>query len=260
MAVTLAPAEGATTSRLVLVSGASSGIGAAVCRRLATDGAHVVGLDLQPPLTTDRGPGNSIIDHRTVDVTDGAAVELAVSELEASHGSIRQLVCAAGVLVAGKLLELPGRELERALAVNCLGVFHLLQAVGRRMAARRDGAIVTVTSNAASTPRDGLGAYAASKAAARMLTHCMALELAKCGVRCNTVAPGSTNTPMLTALLGGDAAVQAIQGDPQRYRLGIPLGRVAEPDDVAAAVAFLLSNAARHITLQELKVDGGATL
>lgn len=94
-----------------------------------------------------------------------------------------------------------------------------------------------------------------------MFTKCLGLELARSGVRCNIVAPGSTDTAMQRALWTDPGAeARVIDGDPSTYRTGIPLGRIAEPADIADAVAFLASDRARHITLQELYVDGGATL
>ncbi|MGH3239893.1 MAG: SDR family oxidoreductase, partial [Spirillospora sp.] len=105
-------------------------------------------------------------------------------------------------------------------------------------------------------PRGGMAAYAASKAAAAHLTRCLGLEMAPHGVRCNIVSPGSTDTPMLRALGAGDV----IAGDAAAFRTGIPLGRIAAPADIAEAVLFLLSERARHITMHELYVDGGAAL
>jgi 2,3-dihydro-2,3-dihydroxybenzoate dehydrogenase len=107
-----------------------------------------------------------------------------------------------------------------------------------------------------------MSAYCASKAAAAMLTRCMGLELARSGVRCNVVSPGSTDTPMLRAIAEGpeERARLLIEGDLGRHRLGIPLGRIASPDDIAAGVAFLLSEEAKHVTMHELLIDGGATL
>jgi 2,3-dihydro-2,3-dihydroxybenzoate dehydrogenase len=129
------------------------------------------------------------------------------------------------------------------------------------MAARGRGTIVTVGSNVTGVVRHGMGAYAASKAAATMLTKCLGLELAEHGVRCNVVSPGSTDTPMQRAMWhDGDGAQAVIQGTPRTYRVGIPLRRLAEPRDVAEAVVLLVSDRSRHITMQELYVDGGATL
>jgi len=140
-------------------------------------------------------------------------------------------------------------------------VIHVGRALGRRMAPRRRGAIVTVSSNAAGVPRHGMAAYAASKAAATMFTRCLGLELAPMGIRCNIVAPGSTMTAMQTGMWSGaTGAQQVITGSPGTFKAGIPLGKIAEPEEIADAVVFLLSDRASHITMADLYVDGGATL
>jgi 2,3-dihydro-2,3-dihydroxybenzoate dehydrogenase len=106
-----------------------------------------------------------------------------------------------------------------------------------------------------------MAAYAASKAAATAFTKCLGLEVAHRGIRCNVVAPGSTDTPMLRGMHTGDTAARAsVAGRPEQFRVGIPLGKVARPEDIARTVAFLLSEDAGHITMHELTVDGGATL
>jgi 2,3-dihydro-2,3-dihydroxybenzoate dehydrogenase len=106
-----------------------------------------------------------------------------------------------------------------------------------------------------------MGGYAASKAASAMLTRCLGLELAAHGIRCNTVSPGSTDTPMLRAMWqNGNGARDTIAGSLDHHRLGIPLGKLGQSEDVANAVAFLASDEASHITLQDLCVDGGASL
>jgi 2,3-dihydro-2,3-dihydroxybenzoate dehydrogenase len=240
----------------VVVTGAASGIGAAVTELLLERGAQVAAWDLQPS-----APGHGAFQQR-VDVADERAVEEALELAEREIGPVSALVNAAGVLVQGHLIasDTSVTELRRAFAVNVEGVWNAARAVGRRMRARGHGAIVTVASNAGSVPRLGLGAYCASKAAAAMLTRCFGLELSQHGIRCNVVSPGSTATPMLRALLGEGDDRALISGTPSEFRLGIPLGRVAEARDVAEAVVFLISERARHITLQDLRVDGGATL
>ncbi|MNP57786.1 2,3-dihydro-2,3-dihydroxybenzoate dehydrogenase [compost metagenome] len=106
-----------------------------------------------------------------------------------------------------------------------------------------------------------MAAYAASKAAVTALTKCVGLECAQYGIRCNIVSPGSTDTPMLRALWEhGGSLEETVAGSPEAYRLGIPLGRTARAEDVAEAVLFLASDRARHITMHNLCVDGGATL
>jgi 2,3-dihydro-2,3-dihydroxybenzoate dehydrogenase len=129
------------------------------------------------------------------------------------------------------------------------------------MVARRSGSIVTVASNAARVPRAGMAAYCASKAAAAMFTRCLGLEVASAGVRCNVVSPGSTDTTMLRGMWTDETGPErTLHGDPAAFRVGIPLGRIGAPDDVAEAVLYLLSDSARQITMQELCVDGGAVL
>ncbi|NAS24770.1 SDR family oxidoreductase [Herbidospora sp. NEAU-GS84] len=226
---------------IALVTGSSGGIGSAVAERLAGDGYTVVGLD--------------------ADVTSPEQVEAFVDRVENETGPIRALVNSAGVLRPGRAVDLSDADWADTLAVNASGVFHVSRAVARRMIPRRSGSIVTVASNASRTARQNMAAYAASKAAATAFTKCLGLELAEFGIRCNVVAPGSTDTPMLTGLWdGADALRTSVEGAPGAYRVGIPLGRVARPSDVADAVAFLLSDRAAHITMQDLTVDGGASL
>lgn len=241
---------------VTLVTGAASGIGAAVVDALLAQGQRVCGWDVQLPAR------QTAATFQLVDVTDESAVHRAVDEAERTLGPVGALVNAAGVLSCADpcRADTSLAELRRVFAVNVEGVWLVSRAVAGRMAERRRGAIVTIASNAASAPRIGLGLYCASKAAAAMLTRCLGLELAPHGVRCNVVSPGSTETPMLATLLDGAGAQALVAGNPRTFRLGIPLGRVAQARDVAEAVLFLLSDRAQHITLQDLRVDGGATL
>ena len=168
---------------------------------------------------------------------------------------------AAGVLTTGPAVDTADADWDAVFDVNAGGVFRCSRAVARRMVPRRRGVIVTVGSNAAGVPRSRMAAYAASKAAAAQFTRCLGLELAEFGIRCNVVAPGSTDTPMLRGMWHGpDDRDATLRGDPDRYRVGIPLGRLAEPDDVADAVVFLASDRARHITLHDLYVPASAEI
>jgi 2,3-dihydro-2,3-dihydroxybenzoate dehydrogenase len=257
---------GSAEAATALVTGAAGGIGLAVAGALARSGRPVAVLDLDSRVHTaaEELRAEGAVAHALVaDVTDAASVRAAVAEAERELGPIGVLANVAGVLRAGPVLELDDGDWTRCMAVNATGVWHLGRAVGRLMYERGGGAIVTVASNAAAVPRIGMAAYAASKAAAAMLTRCLALELAP-RVRCNIVCPGSTDTAMLRSLWPDPAddrgAEATVAGSPEAFRLGIPLGRIAEPDDVAQAVVFLAGPSARHITLQTLTVDGGATL
>jgi len=234
-----------------------------VAHGLAADGAHVVVTDRDPDAAASVAAsiGDAAVA-RGLDVTDRAAVDDVVARIEAEDGPIGVLVSAAGVLVPGPALETTDEDWDRTFAVNAGGVFAVCRAVARRMRPRGTGSIVTIASNAAGVPRAGMAAYGASKAAAASFTRSLGLELAPHGIRCNVVAPGSTDTPMLRDLHAGDpdARRRTIEGDPATFKAGIPLGRIASPEDVADAVRFLVSDRARHITMHDLYVDGGATL
>ncbi|PRH76518.1 2,3-dihydro-2,3-dihydroxybenzoate dehydrogenase [Streptomyces solincola] len=251
--------------RTALVTGAAGGIGEAVVRALAERGAAVAAVDRDPGRLaeavgrlTARGLKVTAVP---ADVSSSADVDRAVAGVEDALGPLDYLVNAAGVLRLGEARKLTDQDWADTFAVNATGVFHVSRAVVDRMVARGGGAVVTVASNAAGTARTEMAAYAASKAAATAFTKCLGLEVAPHGVRCNVVAPGSTDTPMLRGMHDGDTAVRrSVDGTPAAFRTGIPLGKVARPEDVAEAVAFLLSDEAGHITLHSLTVDGGATL
>ncbi|MGG6242492.1 2,3-dihydro-2,3-dihydroxybenzoate dehydrogenase [Nodosilinea sp. AN01ver1] len=249
--------------RLMLVTGAAQGIGAAVVRSLVQAGARVAGLDLQPDkldaLKAELEPQR--FSPYRVDVSRSLEVNQAVEQIEQDLGPIAGLVNGAGILSHQPLVSITDADWERTFAVNATGVFNLSRSVAKAMIPRRSGAIVTVSSNAASVPRQQMAAYAASKAAATHFTRCLGLELADFGIRCNVVSPGSTDTPMQHALWTDAAAQQAVlMGSLKTFRTGIPLGRIASPADIADGVLFLLSDQARHITMHDLRIDGGATL
>ncbi|WP_347330048.1 2,3-dihydro-2,3-dihydroxybenzoate dehydrogenase [Marinimicrobium locisalis] len=254
-----------STGKVAVVTGAAGGIGASIVRQLAEAGHIVAAVDrnseaLQTMINELRDQGLSVYAF-IVDIGSSQGVENFVNDVEHALGPIYYLVNAAGILRTGQITDMADDDWETTMRVNTSGVFWVSRAVSRRMLARGGkGALVTVASNAASTARLEMGAYAASKAAVIALTKCLGLELAKHGIRCNIVSPGSTETPMLSSLTGAGNTTSSIQGSQERYRVGIPLGRVARPSYVADAVMFLLSDQARHITMETLTVDGGATL
>lgn len=250
---------------VAFVTGAAGGIGRAVAGALAARGAVVVATDhdavaVQALATelVDRGATTHALP---LDVRDPVAVEEAVAWTEAEVGPVDILASVAGVLQHGPAVEIEPEQWRQVFAVNVDGVFHASRAVARRMVPRGRGRVVTVASNAAGVPRAGMAAYAASKAAAAAFTHCLGLEVAPHGVRCNVVCPGSTDTPMLRSLWTDEHGRETtLDGDPGQYRVGIPLRRIASPGDVAEVVLFLASEAARHVTMQDVYVDGGAAL
>jgi 2,3-dihydro-2,3-dihydroxybenzoate dehydrogenase len=256
--------SGEFRGKVALVTGASQGIGRAVARSLARAGAHVIATDIAlqgvRTLAHELAQEGLGCEARALDVGDPDAVEGLVAAVE-SERAIDAVACVAGVLEPGPVLALTDAAWRRTFRVNTDGVFHVARSVGRRMYARSRGAIAIVGSNAGRVPRVEMAAYAASKAATAMFAKCLGLELASRGVRCNVIAPGSTDTPMQRALWRDEQApARVIAGSLETYRSGIPLQRIAEPDDVVEAVLFLLSDRARQITMHELVVDGGATL
>lgn len=243
-------------NRIALVTGAGGGIGRAVVAALLEAGTRVVATDLAAPDL----PAHAALTCLPLDVADAAAVEALVDDVEKTVGAMDFGVSVAGVLATGLVTETSDADWRRVFSVNTDGVFHLTRALARRMGPRQSGALVTVSSNAAGIPRHGMAAYAASKAAATMYMRALGLEMAPLGIRCNIVAPGSTRTAMQTGMWSdpsGEARV--IAGLPEQFKTGIPLGKIAEPEDVAAAVMFLLSDQAGHVTMADLYVDGGAT-
>ncbi|ANA78653.1 2,3-dihydro-2,3-dihydroxybenzoate dehydrogenase [Paenibacillus glucanolyticus] len=251
--------------KVALVTGAAQGIGEAVARALAQQGAIVAACDQKEAelisLAADLSQSDALAAAYQVDVGHSADVEAAVERIESELGPIDILVNVAGVLRIGGIDSLDDEDWQTHFNVNTNGVFYTSRSVVRRMARRNRGAIITVGSNASKVPRAQMSAYASSKAASTMFTKCLALEYARHHIRCNVVSPGSTDTEMQRLLWrGGQGAESVIEGSLESFRVGIPLGKIALPSDIADAVLFLASDQAGHITMQDLCVDGGAIL
>ncbi len=239
----------------VWVTGAGQGIGRKIAEQFQELGADVIGFDKQF-LAQDY-----IFRTVTLDIADNDQVTQVCQHLMHETVHLDVLINAAGVLRLASTQETSIDDWQTCFDVNVSGVFYLLRQLIPQFKRQRSGAIVTVASNAAHQPRIGMAAYGASKAALASLSHCVGLELASFGVRCNVVSPGSTDTPMLQSMLpDSDAVAQTIRGIPEDFKLGIPLGKIAKPADIANTVLFLASDLAGHITLQNIVVDGGATL
>ncbi|WP_213450430.1 2,3-dihydro-2,3-dihydroxybenzoate dehydrogenase [Rhizomonospora bruguierae] len=250
---------------IAVVTGAAGGIGAAVASALGDQGVAVAAVDRESDrlatLVAKLGVNGARAEAFPTDVRDARSVTSMVDDVERRLGPVDYLVNCAGILRLGEARALSDEDWSDTFAVNVTGVRNVSRAVVDRMVPRRRGGIVTVASNAARVPRMRMAAYAASKAAAAMYTKCLGLEVARYGIRCNVVAPGSTDTPMLRSMWRDDGdRRETLEGRLDSYRVGIPLGKVATPAAIADAVAFLLSDRASHITLQDLTVDGGAAL
>ncbi|KLU16771.1 MULTISPECIES: 2,3-dihydro-2,3-dihydroxybenzoate dehydrogenase [Xenorhabdus] len=240
--------------KTVWVTGAGNGIGFRTALRFHEAGARVFGFDLK---FSDSMPFETLI----LDVSDAHAVQKICPPLLKENG-LDVLVNGAGILRLGSAETLSREDWESSINVNAGAVFNLFKILIPHFQRQRSGNIVSIASNAAHVPRVNMAVYCASKAAMRSLCLSVGLELAPFGVRCNIVSPGSTLTPMLKGMLNDDdiAYQRLINGLTEQFKLGIPLGKIAQPDEIANVILFLASDQASHITLQDIVIDGGATL
>jgi len=238
--------------RVALITGASRGIGEAIARRLAAEGASIVAAArtaeaLEKVVGEIRSAGGKAAAV-PLDLTDPASIEEGVRSAVAEHGQIDVLVNNAGVTDDNLMLRMSKEAWDKVLATNLTGAFLLTQAVVKGMLRRRYGRIVNVASIVGLMGNAGQANYAASKAGLVGLTKSVAREFASRDITCNAVAPGFIATAMTGKMT--DAARETLSGQ-------IPLGRLGSPDDVAAAVAFLASEDASYVTGTVLNVSGG---
>jgi NAD(P)-dependent dehydrogenase (short-subunit alcohol dehydrogenase family) len=243
---------GLLDGRRAVVTGGGSGIGAATCRRFATEGARVVVLDV------DAGRAESVagsVDGAAVvaDVADGRALAAAFEAAASALGGLDTVVNNAGTGNAMALHDYPDAEWDRLLAVNLTGVFNGTRAaVPLLRSAGRTGAIVNVSSLSGLRPTRGEAPYSAAKAGVVALTMSAALEYGP-AIRVNCVSPGFIRTPLTELAMADDATRAELDG-------GTPLGRVGTAEEVAATIAFLCSDLASYVTGANLVVDGGSAL
>jgi len=246
-------------SRVAVVTGAASGMGAAIGRHLAGRGHDVALLDLdgegaQRVAKDLRGQGARAAGF-PVDVSDRSAVDEALRDVRGEFGPIQIMVTSAGVDAFESFVDISVAAWDRILAVNLTGTFHCLQAAIPDMLAARWGRIVTISSSSAQSGAARMAHYVASKGGVIGLTKALAVELAPRGITVNTIPPAFIDTPMTRrAEARGDLPrVDAVAAR-------IPVGRAGTPDDVAVACAFLCSEEAGYITGQVIGVNGGRCL
>jgi len=240
---------------VAIVTGGARGIGREIALLLARQGADVAIFDVNEPTLSATTQELEALGRRAlgllVDVTDASAVDEAVAKVLDKLGRIDILVNNAGVTQDGLIVRMDEAQWDRVLDINLKGTYLCIRAVAKVMLRSRRGRIVSIASIVGLIGNAGQANYAASKAGIIGLTKSVAKELASRGVTCNAVAPGFIKTEMTERL------PEEVK---RRLAEQIPMATLGEPLDVAQAVGFLVSDAARYITGQVLVVDGGLAM
>lgn len=255
----MSPAASRATTRVAVVTGGASGIGRAACHHLSRAGHHLAVMDLdaggaERVAEELRGDGGRAVAVG-LDVTDHEAVHEAFAKVRAELGPIHILVTSAGMAAWDDFTDITPERWQRVLDVNLTGTMYCCQAALADMVAARWGRIVTISSSSAQRGSPRMAHYAAAKGGVVVLTKSLAREYAAYGITVNTIPPSGIETPM-------QHQSQADGKLPSNETIAqsIPLGHLGTPDDIAAAAAFLTSDAAGYITGQVLGVNGGSVL
>jgi NAD(P)-dependent dehydrogenase (short-subunit alcohol dehydrogenase family) len=241
------------SNRVAVVTGGASGMGAATARRLATAGAAVLIVDRNAELARTAAIAIGAGEPMVGDVGDSAFCDASVAEAVSRHGQLDVLVNAAGVIVRASGVETSDEQWARIMGVNVSGTFFMCRAALKTMKAQGSGAIVNFGSIWGDLGSAGVAAYCASKGAVHNLTRALALDHAADGIRVNAVCPGEVNTPMLQSERAEAVTDQLLA----QIAATVPMGRLADPDEIAKVVCFLASGDASYMTGAMVSVDAG---
>jgi len=241
-------------SAIVPVTGAASGIGLGICKRLRAAGATPLLLDFNEKALESAvrevfpDAGSASRHGYLVDVRDSKAVDGCFADIQRDHGLVTHAVANAGIVIGAHILDITDDQWHQVMNVNLHGVMYFCRAAARQLAEAKRGSIVTMASLAGLRAKENRISYTASKAAVVNMTRSLALDLGRFGVRVNAVAPGFIKTPMQQTKPA--AELQAIIDK-------VPLGRLGDPDEIAKVVLFLLSDLASYVTGETIVTDGG---
>jgi NAD(P)-dependent dehydrogenase (short-subunit alcohol dehydrogenase family) len=243
------------SGKAVLVTGGASGMGAATAREFSAAGARVLIVDRNAELARQMAAELAAGPPLVGDVSDAAFCRQAVAEAVARYGRLDILVNAAGVIVRANALGTTDEQWQRVMNINVNGVFFMCRAAVAVMKEQGCGSIVNFGSIWGEVGAAGVTAYCASKGAVHQITRAMALDHVKDGIRINAVCPGEVDTPMIRSERSGPVTAEIMQALADT----VPLGRLAEPVEIARVVLFLSSDAASYMTGAMVNVDAGFT-